>query len=237
MAGRSYESLVENFTAWDEAVGDIGIAYLMPGYSAMGYILNYWMGIEQTIYAAVDWNDTMHEVVDMINDNNLKIIELLADYPGEAVLMGDNFSSDIQPPSFFREWSETYYKKAFDIFHSKGKKVAIHVDGRLRGAIKMIRDCGADIIDAVTPVPMGDLTPAQCRDEAGNKLILSGGVSPDLWLPSAPLAAFEKAVTDWLGTRKTSPALIAAAGDQVPPQADEHRIEIMRDLVEKHGKY
>ena len=31
--------------------------------------------------------------------------------------------------------------------------------------------------------------------------------------------------------------LIAAAGDQVPPGAVEHRIEMMRDLVETHGRY
>jgi len=29
----------------------------------------------------------------------------------------------------------------------------------------------------------------------------------------------------------------SAAGDQVPPGAPEYRIEMMRDLVEKYGKY
>jgi hypothetical protein len=48
---------------------------------------------------------------------------------------------------------------------------------------------------------------------------------------------FKKAVLDWLELKKVSPRLIANAGDQVPPGADEDRIKIMRDLVEKHGKY
>jgi len=35
---------------------------------------------------------------------------------------------------------------------------------------------------------------------------------------------------------RTSPRLIAGAGDQVPPGADERRIGLMRDLVEEHGR-
>ena len=237
MANRTFEPLVQNYIAWDEYIGDIGIAYLLPGYSTMGHILNYWMGIEKTIYACEDWNSLMHEVVDQINDNCLKIVRLLAEYPAPAVLMGDNFSSDVQPQSFFNEWSASFYKEAIDIFHRKGKKVAVHIDGKLRGAINMIGRCGADIIDAVTPAPMGDLTPAQCREEAGPHLILSGGVPPNLWLTSTPIEIFKKSVMDWLNLKHSSSALIANAGDQVPPQADENRISVMRELVEKYGQY
>ena len=101
----------------------------------------------------------------------------------------------------------------------------------------MIRETGADCGDAITPTPFGDLTPAQCREEAGPDFILSGGVSPDLWLPSAPREAFTAKVLEWLDLRRSSPRLIANAGDQVPPDAEEDRIEIMRDVVEKHGRY
>jgi hypothetical protein len=152
-------------------------------------------------------------------------------------MLGDNFSSDMQPPSFFREWSEPYYREAIRRLHAAGKAVAVHLDGRLRGALAMIRDTGADAADAVTPTPMGDLTPAQCRDEAGPDFILSGGVSPDLWLPSTPVAVFRARILEWLDLRQRSPRLIAAAGDQVPPGADESRLALMRNLVEAEGKY
>jgi hypothetical protein len=82
-----------------------------------------------------------------------------------------------------------------------------------------------------------DLTPEACREEAGPDFILSGGVSPDLWLPSAPLHRFKKAVMDWIALKRHSPRLIAGAGDQVPPGADEERIHIMRDLLEEYGRY
>ena len=56
-------------------------------------------------------------------------------------------------------------------------------------------------------------------------------------MPQASDDDFKRAVLDWLEIRTLSPRLIAAAGDQVPPGAPEYRIEMMRDLVERYGRY
>ncbi|HUT25692.1 MAG TPA: uroporphyrinogen decarboxylase family protein [Sumerlaeia bacterium] len=237
LGSRSFSPRWENYARWDECVGGAGVVYMPAGYSAMGQLLHYWMGVEAAAYAVCETPGVVREAVDRINANNLSLIDLLTRSPADIVILGDNFSSDVQPPRFFKEWSSAYYEEAVGRLHAAGKRVAVHVDGRLRGALAMMRDVGADCIDAVTPPPMGDLTPEECRNEAGPDLILSGGVSPDLWLPSADLDDFKKAVLEWLDTRERSPRLIAAAGDQVPPGADEDRIRLMRDLVESHGRY
>ncbi len=237
LAGRVYTPRWDLYQAWADCVGDAGVVYLSAGYSAMGHLLNYWLGVERTVYAAVDWPDTMRQVVDRVNANTLECIDMLAASPAEVIIMGDNFSSDIQPPSFFEQWAKPFYVEALRRLHAAGKYVAVHIDGRLRGALGMFRDLGADCADAVTPRPMGDLEPEACREEAGTDMILSGGVSPDLWLPDADLEDFKGAVMRWLALKRRSARLIANAGDQVPPGAEEDRIAIMRDLVERHGAY
>jgi hypothetical protein len=77
----------------------------------------------------------------------------------------------------------------------------------MRGLLRAFAEIGVDCIDAATPAPLGDLTPSQCRDEAGKQLILSGGVPPDLWLSQATDEEFTRAVIDWLELRKRSPRL------------------------------
>ena len=237
LSNRQFEPLWDHYRAWTDYVGDCGVVYLVAGYSAIGQLLHYWMGVEGTMYAAFDWPDAMREVIAKINENNLRLIDLLATSPAEIVIMGDNISSDVQPPHFFSEWSAPYYTEAIRRLHAAGKHVAVHVDGKLRGALRMVRETGADCCDAATPTPMGDLTPEECRREAGPDFILSGGVSPDLWLPNSSEEDFRAAVVRWLGLRGISPRLIANAGDQVPPGAVENRIRIMRDIVEEHGRY
>ena len=237
MSRRSFSPKWDNYRAWVAEVGDHGVVYLSSGYSAMGYLLHYWMGVESVAYALVDYPKALGEVVDAVNANNLELIDLVAQSPAEIIVMGDNFSSDVQPPAFFRKWSAAYYEEAVRRLHAAGKFVAVHIDGRLEGAIRMIRETGADCGDAITPAPLGDLTPGECRDEAGPDFVLSGGVSPELWLPNARVEKFEAKVLEWLELGRQSPRLIAGAGDQVPPGADEDRIAIMRDLVEEHGRY
>ena len=78
--------------------------------------------------------------------------------------------------------------------------------------------------------------PAKCRADAGRDFILAGGVSPDLWLSQTPMQVFEDKVLEWLALKKQSPRLIAGAGDQVPPGAQERRIARVRELVEEHGR-
>ena len=237
MGRRRFTPKWDNFRQWNDYVGDLGVVCLSPGYSAMGHLLHYWMGLEQTVYAAADFPAALHQAADAVNANQLELIDLLCDSPAEIIMMGDNFSSDMQPPAFFAAWSRPYYAEAIRRLHAAGKFVAVHIDGKLRGAIGMIRDAGADCGDAITPPPMGDLTAAACRQEAGPGFILSGGVSPDLWLPGAPLASFRQSVIDWLALKRHSPRLIAAAGDQVPPHAEEERIVLMRELVEEFGRF
>ena len=237
MSRRAYTPHWDRYRQWDDYVGDCGVVYVSAGYSAIGHLMNYWMGIEAVVYAAADWPDLLREVVDASNNNALACIDLLCESPAEIVIMGDNFSSDYQPPQFFEQWSRPYYKEAIARLHRAGKYVAIHIDGKLRGAIDMFRDIDADCADAVTPTPMGDLTPAGCRAEAGPNFILSGGVSPDLWMPSVPLDMFKARVKEWLEQKNETCRFIANAGDQVPPDADEQRITIMRDLVETYGAY
>jgi len=237
MSRRRFLPRWDLYSAWVDAVGDNGVVYLSPGYSAAGHLLHYWMGIEQFVYATVDYPEVLAETIDAVNANTLELVDLLAESPADIIVCGDNFSSDIQPPAFFDRWSRPYYTETVRRLHGANKYVAVHIDGKLRNAIRMIASTGADCGDAITPVPLGDLTSNECRAEAGVDFILSGGVSPNLWLPTTPIDRFTAAVHDWLATRVYSSRLIAGAGDQVPPGADENRIKIMRDLIEEHGRY
>lgn len=235
----TYEPLPENYKAWADCVGDDGLVYLGMGYSAMGQLLHYWMGVENTVFAAYDFPEALHDFVDAVNEKVREGVSMfVSEYEAPIICTGDNFSIDVQPRSFFDEWSRDHYEKTYRIIHDGGKRAAVHIDGKLTGAITMLREAGADIIDAVTPGSVGGITAAQARAEAdtgktllGNDLVISGGIPNELWYERVPMAEFEQAVIDWLDTAKNTSAVIAAAGDQVPPGADEKRIIRMGEIV------
>lgn len=228
-----FQPAFDRYRQWSEAAGDLGVLYLPLGYTALGHLLSYWAGVEHTIFLAADHPAEFGAAVEAINTNLLDAIDVLCQSPAEVIFLGDNFSSDIQSPPFFRRWSAPFYREAARRIRAAGKFSSVHVDGRVGGLLRAFAELGVDCIDAVTPAPMGDLTPSQCRDEAGPHLILSGGVPPSAWIEPATDDDFRAAVRAWLELRRRSPRLIAAAGDQVPPYALEHRIHLMRELVEQ----
>ena len=46
MSRREFAPRWDQYQAWVDYIGDIGVAYIGAGYSGIGYLLNYWMGIE-----------------------------------------------------------------------------------------------------------------------------------------------------------------------------------------------
>ena len=131
LANRKYRFLPEKYQAWSDCIGDMGVCYVVFGYSGMGQLLSYWMGIEGSMFAALDWPKTVGDVTEQINQNNLELIDVLAASPVEFICMGDNFSGDVQPPHFFDRWSRAFYTEAIHRLHQAGKFVAVHIDGRL----------------------------------------------------------------------------------------------------------
>jgi uroporphyrinogen-III decarboxylase len=143
----------------------------------------------------------------------------------------------VHNPDFFERYTAPYYREVAERVHAKGKYLAIHVDGEMKGALAGMDRVGVDCIDAATPYPMFSLTPEEAREEAGPDLILSGGVPATVFGSTGTDLQFEKTVQRWLDTKKLSHRLILAAGDQVPPDAPWHRIAMLPDLVKKYGRY
>jgi hypothetical protein len=112
MSHRRYVPHWDRFRQGDERVGDCGIVYVPFGYSAIGYLLNQWMGIEATVFATVDFPEALREAVEAVNRNLLSLVDLICASPAQVVLMGDNLSSDVQPASFFNRWTRAYCRQA-----------------------------------------------------------------------------------------------------------------------------
>ncbi len=71
--------------------------------------------------------DLLRETVDAVNENTLQLVDLACESPASVVIMGDNFSSDIQPPAFFDKWSRPFYREALVRLHRAGKSVAVSI--------------------------------------------------------------------------------------------------------------
>ena len=62
LGSQAYTPYWDRYRSWVDAVGDMGVVYLPAGYSAVGHLLHYWLGVQGTVYAAADWPVTVNAV-------------------------------------------------------------------------------------------------------------------------------------------------------------------------------
>jgi hypothetical protein len=234
---KNYRPKYENWQKIEEVGNDIGLGFPSLGYTGLGSLMSYYMGVQNTIYAIYETPELMKQYIDTYNKKHLQLVDLYCQSPAPHVIFTDNLSGDVQPPDLFREFSFNHYKAIAEHLHHTDKTVSTHIDGMLNGIISVTAEAGIDVADACTPKPTGDLTPLEIRKQAGDKMILMGGIAPTMWLPTTSEKVFISHVKEWLELRKISSRLVLSAGDQVPPGTELKRIKLVYDIVEEHGRY
>jgi hypothetical protein len=228
-----YSANWDLFHEADAQVGDLGLPLVQVPYTGMGFFMSRYAGVERTVLLAADEPAELDATLAAINTAHAEACRLMAAGPSQVLIHSDNLSSDTHSPPWVDRYSAGSYRTMTRIAHEHGKPIVTHIDGRLRGLLQTTRDLGFDGADAATPAPWGDLTPAQCRAEAGPNYILSGGVPPSSFNSNVPLRVFDEQVEAWLALRDQSPALIIAPGDQLPPDGDLSRVARMVEMANR----
>jgi hypothetical protein len=227
----TYAANWDLFREVDAQVGELGLPLVQVPYTGMGFFMSRYAGVEQTVMLAADEPTEFEATLAAINTAHAACCRLMAEGPSQVLIHSDNLTSDTHSPPWVARYSAEHYRTMTRIAHEHGKPLVTHIDGRLRGLLAATRDLGFDGADAATPAPWGDLTPAQCRAEAGPKYILSGGVPPDSFNANVPLRVFDAQVEAWLDLRHQSSALIIAPGDQLPPDGELDRVTRMVEIA------
>jgi hypothetical protein len=237
---QQHKQFVPRFERWQHLTnlaGDMGLGFPSLGYTGLGALISYYMGIEATVFALADEPEWVEQFIAVHHAKQMELVRLYAQSPAPHFIFSDNLSSDVQSPSLFRQFSLAHYRSLAACLHTSGKTVSAHIDGRMNGLLGLLAEAGIDIADACTPKPSGDLDPDSIRRQAGETMIIMGGISPMMWLPETPEKIFVAHVKEWLDLRKRSSRLIQSAGDQVPPGTSLQRIRLMHEIVEAFGRY
>lgn len=231
----NYEENYSDFSRTSELWGDYGIAVAMPVIASAPFqkMLARWAGVENTVILHMDHEDNFKTLLEAIEFSELPVFDILCNSPCEYVEYAENLSSEVTGAGFFCEFNMPHYKKRNDLLHRAGKFTGIHIDGTLKPCLSMLAECGFDAAEAVTPYPIGDIKLKDLRKEAGDELIIWGGLPGALFSPQYSETQFISHLEEILQTFHRDTGFILGVADQVPPDGLIHRIEIVREMVDR----
>ena len=203
------------------------IMQFVTSLSGIATLVDLWMDATEDLEAALHGVERKHD----------EGASLAVDSPAECLMIPENLSSEVVGRSLFSRYATGYERKWTERIRQAGKTSFIHMDGTLRGLIGSVAENGFDVIEAVTPCPVGDLGFEEMRLLAGPQVILWGGLPGIYFTELVDDDEFDRFVRLTLDVMACDRRCVLGVADQVPPDGLRSRVARVGQLVEQYGEY
>jgi len=190
------------------------------------------MGVEEAIYALIDYPSTCEAYFEAMKISDERLIDVINASPLEIINFGDNVHSGTLSPDLFRKYVLPVYQWKCEKLHAAGKFVHAHWDGDCKPLLPFAQETGLDGIEAITPVPQGDVTLEETKEALGDMFLVDG----------IPAILFEHTFSEQELIECTrqcidlfAPNLILGISDEISSGGDIERIRLVGEIVDSYN--
>lgn len=225
-----YSFSENNFEKGATFVGDRGEPQFWVPPSPYQALCLELMRFEDFIYAVMDMPERVEKVMATITaayDGLYK--QIIASGKVRIVNFGENIHAQLTSERYFEKYHLPFYEKRAGQLKAAGIYTHIHIDGHFKPLLKYLRHLPFDGLEALTPLPQGDVSIEEMKEHIGDKILLDG-IPAVLFTPTFTheelAACVEKLVALFY------PRLILGISDELPEGVDESGIEKVKWIAE-----
>jgi len=231
LQGRGYEFDHDLFAQNDALLGDRSAPMMYIFRVNLLRLYIEIMGIENTMYALADDLPLVERLIAAINKSDDGLLRVVAESPVPIINFGDNVDQHMVTPGLFERYVLPEYQRRIRVFKAAGKFTNAHWDGSIKHLLPYARQTGLDGIEALTPIPQGDVTIQEIKDALGDMVVLDG--IPMTWfLPHEKNEDLERVTREIIET--FSPNLILGISDEISPVCDIEKVRLVAEIVKEY---
>ncbi len=215
-----------------ELYGDLGLPSLFFPRVNIQKLFHEYMGIEETFYALQDYPDTVEAYFRTLKDTQDRFLDEFLTTPFEWINFGDNIHCGLLPPDLFLKYVLPVYQHRNERLHRKGIFTNAHWDGDVKTLLPFARETGLDGIEAITPVPQGDVTLREAKEHMKDMYLLDG-IAALLFNDYYPIEMLKEQVLECLDL--FAPNLILGISDELPSTGSLDRVKYVKELVDDYN--
>jgi len=233
-----YEFEREEFRQWLARVGDDGV--LMVHLTQSPLKTFHWLcGAENASLFIADHPGEMRELAAVHEAKALGFLERIVDLPEAEVLISlDNLDSAFCPPWFYAEYCDSFFSRAAEVIHRRGKIFVVHACGHNRALLPLVGRSSVDCLEGLTPPPTGNVELGQARQLSGYaRFTVNGGIDTSN-LEARPGAeahihAYTRQLFDAMGDKRH---FIFGSSCSTPAVAPWENLVYFRDAARAYGR-
>ncbi len=219
-------------------IGNDGINLVYVPKTPFMQLMVYDAGVMQLSELLIDNQDEVEELLEVMKASFDKAVDITMTTDCDAVMIPENLSAEMVGKVYFERYMKAVQKEWIEKIRKAGKYSFIHMDGSLRALLSEECSTGIDVLEALTPRPVGDLDISEfSKFAAENKTILWGGIPGSYFTPLVSDEEFENHIRKVLEVMKSEPRFVLGIADQAPPDTLDYRLKAVAPLVEKYGKF
>ncbi|MCL5271135.1 MAG: hypothetical protein M1457_11455 [bacterium] len=218
-------------------VADLGIVLVYTPRTPFMQLVAMEAGIETLALLAATAPDDLVATLGIMEAKHDEAVTLAVASPAECVMIPENLSSEMVGRRLFETHMRRCQEKWVGRIRAAGKHSFIHIDGTLRGLLREEGAVGFNVLEALTPAPVGDLPVGEWRALAGPGPILWGGLPGVYFTPLVSDEEFDRHTIEVLEVMRRDRRCVLGVADQVPPDALRERVRRVADLADRYGRY
>jgi len=194
-------------------------------------------GMANLLEYMVEEPEFVHDLLNKINEFNLKIIDIANEYPFDGFYIGDDWGQQkglIMGPVFWRKYIKPHMEKMFECARKNGKFVILHSCGDNMDLLADLIEIGLDCYQTFQP-EIYDIE--KVKREFGKDLSFWGGISTQQLLPKASPDKVKSETARIMNIMGKGGGYIAAPTHAVPPDVPPENILAMLEVFQNQDKY
>ena len=188
-------------------------------------------GYMNAFYLMEDYPDDVDNLISIYHKKNVEVCKLLSSSPAEVIWLSDNMDELMISPKLFKKYGTGFYRECKDALGNE-KILSVHWCGRTQHLLPLLHGTGIDLVEAIVTEPMAPITLEAALDILDSKVALQGGIPAIMVCPDVVSQRdFEHYVENVVLKQKGRPGFILGMSDNVPPNADFSRVEMISNII------
>lgn len=213
--------------------GDNGEGSIYFPRTTVQCLYNELAGVEGGVFALMDFPDACEEFFRVKRAKEMDFCRVLCDTPLEWVNFGDNIHCGTLPPDLFEKYVLPDYQARTEILRGGGKYCFAHWDGDVKTILKYAKETNLNGIEAITPVPQGDVTVEEVKAALGDEVDLIDGIPAVLFNSEFPVEELVKTTEKLI--ELFAGHLVLGISDEMSSVGDIERVKIVGEIVDRHN--
>jgi len=176
VAARRWQFHPQRYAEIEATVGQRGLVMAGELHSPLK-MLHFLLGAAETTYLLVDQPERAAAILARHEAAQLDLVRQMAAAGVKVMISMDNLDAVFHTPAYVEQYSASYYERAARICHQHGSLLFIHACGRQKANLRRIASYGVDGLEGVAFPPLGDVELQDAFELAGERLIITGGIS------------------------------------------------------------